>query len=399
MEVIRVVPVRGPRPLRRWAAATLALGLTGACSPGGDVDAAPGASSGDTPATEPVAPAYPGGEWTSVEPAAAGFDPAALDRLHQAAGAAASTCLVVTRDGAVVDEHYWDGATAGTTRQAFSVTKSLTSTLVGIAQDEGLLALDDPAVEHIPEWRGTDSASVTVEDLLSGDSGRQWDFGTDYRDNMAIGAPDKTAFAVGLGQDAPPGEMWAYNNSAVQTLSAVLESATGEDAAEYARSRLFEPIGMASSSMTTDSAGNVLTFMGLQSTCPDLARFGYLMLNDGAWEGEQVVSSDYVERATRRSSTDLNAAYGLLWWVNHEGAIASPAPATSGADDGVVAQGRLVPDAPDDAFWALGFRNQVVAVIPSEGIVAVRMGAAPPAGAPFGHAELTMGVLDALVDP
>lgn len=390
--------MRATRPLRRWVAATLALGLTGACSPGGDDAAAPGAPSWDTPATEPSAPAYPGDEWTAVEPAAAGFDPAALDRLHQAAGAAASTCLVVTRDGAVVDEQYWDGATADTTRQAFSVTKSLTSTLVGIAQDEGLLALDDPAADHIPEWRGTDSASVTVEDLLSGDSGRQWDFGTDYRD-MAIGAPDKTAFAVGLGQDAPPGEVWAYNNSAVQTLSAVLEAATGEDAAEYARSRLFEPIGMASSSMTTDSAGNVLTFMGLQSTCLDLARFGYLMLNDGAWEGEQVVSSDYVEQATRRSSTDLNAAYGLLWWVNHDGAIASPALATSGADDGVVAQGRLVPDAPDDAFWALGFRNQVVAVIPSEGIVAVRMGAAPPAGAPFGHAELTMGVLDALVDP
>jgi len=393
--------MRATRSHRRWAAAALAIGLAGACSADGDDGATePATSSEETRAAEPAAePSYPGDEWPTVEPAAAGFDPAALDRLHQAAGAAASTCLVVTRDGAVVDEHYWDGATAGTTRQAFSVTKSLTSTLVGIAQDEGLLALDDPAVEHIPEWRGTDSASVTVEDLLSGDSGRQWDFGTDYRDNMAIGAPDKTAFAVGLGQDAPPGEVWAYNNSAVQTLSAVLEAATGEDAAEYARSRLFEPIGMASSSMTTDSAGNVLTFMGLQSTCPDLARFGYLMLNDGAWEGEQVVSSDYVERATRRSSTDLNAAYGLLWWVNHEGAIASPAPATSGADEGVVAQGRLVPDAPDDAFWALGFRNQVVAVIPSEGIVAVRMGAAPPAGAPFGHAELTMGVLDALVDP
>jgi hypothetical protein len=62
-------------------------------------------------------------------------------------------------------------------------------------------------------------------------------------------------------------------------------------------------------------------------------------------------------------------------------------------------RGQLVPDAPEDAFWALGFRNQIVAVIPSEGIVAVRMGAAPPPGAPFTQAELTEGVLDALVDP
>ena len=69
-------------------------------------------------------------------------------------------------------------------------------------------------------------------------------------------------------------------------------------------------------------------------------------------------------------------------------------------DDGSGARrGQLVSDAPDAAFWALGFRNQIVAVIPSEGIVAVRMGAAPPPGAPFTQAELTMGVLDAVVEP
>jgi CubicO group peptidase (beta-lactamase class C family) len=390
--------MRPTRTLRRWGAAAVALGLAGACSSGGDDGAAePGAVEDDRAATEPVA-TFPGDAWPAIEPAAAGFDPGSLERLHENAGAAGSSCLVVARDGAVVAERYWDGATADTTHQAFSVTKSVTSILVGIAQDEGVLALDDPAANHIPEWRDTDSASVTVEDLLSGDSGRQWDFATDYR-GMAIGAPDKTAFAVGLGQDAPPGEVWAYNNSAVQALSAVLESATGEDPAEYARSRLFEPIGMATSSMTTDSAGNVLTFMGLQTTCLDLARFGHLMLNHGAWAGEQVVSPDYVEQATGRSSTDLNAAYGLLWWLNHEGAIASPRLATTGVEDAAVAEGRLAPGAPDDVFWALGFRNQVVAVIPSEGIVAVRMGAAPPADAPFGHVELTTGVLDALVDP
>ena len=136
---------------------------------------------------------------------------------------------------------------------------------------------------------------------------------------MAIGASDKTAFALALGQDAPPGDVWAYNNSAIQTLSAVLEAATGEDPVDYARTQLFEPLGMADSTLTTDAAGNALTFMGLRTTCLDLARFGYLMLRDGVWDGEQVVSSDYVEQATGRSSTELNAAYGLLWWLNREG--------------------------------------------------------------------------------
>ncbi len=76
--------------------------------------------------------------------------------------------------------------------------------------------------------------------------------------------------------------------------------------------------------MSTDAAGNTLTFMGLQTTCLDLARFGYLMLQGGTWDGEQVVSADFVEQATAVSSTELNAGYGYLFWLNHRGRIGSP---------------------------------------------------------------------------
>ena len=401
MASIKVRKMRRTETRRRlWGLAAVVLtGAAVACSPDGQSGAGPRSVDSTAGATDEDDLTYPGDSWATVDPATAGFDPAALGRLDEAAAAAGSTCLVVTRDGAVVDERYWQGATADSPREAFSVTKSVTSTLVGIAQDEGRLELDDPAADYLPEWRGTASEAVTVENLVRNDSGRHWDLATDYRD-MAIGASDKTAFALALGQDAPPGDVWAYNNSAIQTLSAVLEAATGEDPVDYARTQLFEPLGMADSTLTTDAAGNALTFMGLRTTCLDLARFGYLMLRDGVWDGEQVVSSDYVEQATGRSSTELNAAYGLLWWLNREGIIATPTLATTGIDDGSGARrGQLVPDAPDDAFWALGFRNQIVAVIPSEGIVAVRMGAAPPPGAPFTQAELTMGVLDAVVEP
>ena len=88
---------------------------------------------------------------------------------------------------------------------------------------------------------------------------------------------------------------------------------------------------MDDSAMTTDGAGNTITFMGLQTTCLDLARFGLLMLQGGSWDGEQVVSGDYVARATAVSSTELNAGYGYLFWLNHRGPIgvarASPPPA------------------------------------------------------------------------
>ncbi|HEX6424601.1 MAG TPA: serine hydrolase [Acidimicrobiales bacterium] len=397
---------------RRWGRGTAAVALAAAiavaaCSTSegtsgtdgaGDTGGAgaDGAAEGSS-AEERSAWRYPGDEWERVAPETAGFDLAGLDRLAEDAAAARSHCLVVTRDGAVVDERYGDGVTADTPREAFSATKSVTSTLVGIAQDQGALALDDPAADHIPAWQGTEAEAVSVEHLLSNVSGRHWDPATDYG-AMAIQAHDKTAFAIDLAQDEPPGTTWAYNNAAVQTLSAVLEGATGQRADDYAESVLFEPLGMRSSSLASDPAGNPLTFMGLQTTCLDLARFGYLMLRDGAWDGSQVVSEDVVEQATGRPSTELNAAYGFLWWLNHRGPVASPLLATTGAGDNAIADGQLVPAAPGDTFWALGFRNQILAVIPSEGIVAVRLGPAPPEGVTFTHAELTLGVLDALVE-
>jgi CubicO group peptidase (beta-lactamase class C family) len=371
--------------------AVTALALA-ACSSSDD------GSEGTTTTTTVVDHTYPGDEWATVAPGDAGFDAAGLDRLAAQAEAAGSSCLVVTRDGEVVDERYWQGTTADTPRQAWSVTKSITSTLVGIAQDQGDLDVTDSAADHIPEWQGTDAAAVTIENLLSGDSGRHWDFGTDYGE-MAIEATDKTAFAIGLAQDDAPGEVWAYNNSAIQTLSAVLESATGQSPVDFARTQLFEPLGMRHSELTTDAAGNALTYAGLQTTCLDLARFGYLMLRDGAWDGEQVVSSDYVEQATGTSSTPLNAAYGWLWWLNHQGPIGSPQLATTGIADATIADGQLAPGAPGDVFWALGFNNQMITVIPSEGVVAVRMGARPPEQTPFTESELTMGVLDAQAAP
>jgi CubicO group peptidase (beta-lactamase class C family) len=338
---------------------------------------------------------YPGTDWERADPTIAGMDPAALDQLAAASEAAGSTCAVVTRNGVVVDERYWGDATADTTRQAFSVTKSVTSLLVGIAQGQGHLSIGDAAADYIPEWAGTPASAVTIQNLLSNDSGRHWDFDTDYK-QMAIAAADKTAFSIGLAQDHAPGTVWAYNNAAVQTLSAVLESATGQAPKDYAQQVLFDPIGMADTTMATDRAGNTTTFAGMESTCLDLARFGYLMLRGGSWNGQQIVPADYAAQATGQPSTALNAAYGLLWWINEQGPIVSPRIATDAAEGPTIADGQLLPGAPTDIFWALGFQQQMVAVIPSEGIVAVRMGPKPPAGVSFAQAEFTQLVLDAV---
>ena len=381
--------------LARGALLLAATAVLAACS-ASDGDTAGTSTSGEAATTStarPPAVAYPGEEWAVASPAELGFRPASLTALAAQAEAAGSSCLVVVRDGVVVIDERWPGPEP-TPREAFSVTKSLTSTLVGIAVDRGELALDGSAAEHVPEWQGTAAEAVTVADLLANVSGRHWDLATDYR-AMAAEAQDKTGFAIGLGQDDSPGTVWAYNNSAIQTLDAVLESATGETPQALALERVFGPLGMDDSEMSLDAAGNTLTFMGLQTTCLDLARYGHLMLNEGRWEDQQVVSEAFVVAATGRSSSELNAAYGYLWWLNREGIVGSPGLATGGGE-ATPAESQLLRAAPDDVFWALGFNDQVVAVIPSEGIVAVRLGAKPPAEAPFGFSELTTGVLDAV---
>jgi CubicO group peptidase (beta-lactamase class C family) len=298
---------------------------------------------------------FPGVAWSQTEPATLGMDVAPLDEL---AGRIAenSQCLTVVKDGQVVYDQAWTGDTE-TDSEAFSATKSITSTLVGIAAADGLLDLDDPVAEYVPEWVGTASEDVTIRNLLSNDSGRYHDFATDYS-GLALGAADKTAFAIALDQQHPVGEHWEYNNSAIQVLEQVMEVATGQDMAEFAEQRLFEPIGM-TSEISHDRAGNTLAFMGAQASCHDLARFGHLFLNEGRWDGEQIVPAEWVAEATSPSQ-ELNPDYGFLWWIYPEGSVVP--------DPGVAS--------PPGAYAALGLGGQIVLVVPEDGLVVTRMGPA-----------------------
>ena len=351
--------------------------------------------------TEPTTTGFPGAEWESTDPATAGFDPAALDAIAAAAQAAGSSCFLVQRSGKIVIEQYGNGTTSESTQEVFSASKSVTSTLAGIAHTDGDLDVTDPASDYITDWKGTSSESVTVEQLLSNDSGREHGRRTDYVE-MAAKADDKTAYSIALTQTDPPGAVWAYNNAAIQTLEAVLSTSTGRDVAEFADDRLFDPIGMSRTSIAKDRSGNPLTFMGTQSNCRDLARFGVLMLHEGDWDGTRILDAEWVRQATGRSSQDLNSAYGWLWWLNRPGTVlganqaSGDSPADAGADGSA---DQLVPGAPDDMYWALGFANQVVAIDPGSDTVVVRLGpASTPEGTPeFGPQATARVVTEALL--
>jgi CubicO group peptidase (beta-lactamase class C family) len=346
-------------------------------------------------------PPPPGADWPTATPAQVGLSAAKLQEIAARAGQGKSNCLVVIRHGKLAGEWYFNGTGPDTAQQVFSMSKSVTSTLVGIAQDDGDLRIGRSAARYVPEWKGTAAQAVTVRNLLSNDSGREWSATIDY--DRLIRSVDQTAFAVGLSQQSPPGTVWAYNNSAIQTLQEVLENATGREVAGFAQRRLFGPLGMAHTRMSTDLAGNAQTYSGVMSTCRDMARFGQLMLRQGRWGSRSIVSGRWVSQATGRSSTPMNAAYGYLWWLNRYGVQADPlTPVTLDvARDPKTPRSRLVPGAPKNTYWAIGLGNQLVQVDPGTDTVVVRLGTAEiqPQPPTFGPAEASAVITQAVVRP
>ena len=356
-----ILPCRGKtmrRPALLWPAAWLIL-LSLVCLPACGDDGGTG--------NGPEEVVYPDPDWAVEAPEVHDLDSILLQGAADFAEEHASNCFIVTRDGVIVGEWYWNRWGTTTEQNVFSVTKSITSALVGIAQERGELDITERASEYITEWVGTASEDVTIQNLISNDSGRHWDFITDYL-RMAILAEDKTAVAVGLGQQHLPGAVWEYNNSAIQTLEPVLNQATGMDVADYADEVLFGPLGMASS-YGRDAAGNPMTFAGAECSCRDLARFGYLYLRHGRWSGgRQIVPEAWVD-ASVQPSTPLNSAYGYMWWLNHEGVWLAPT-----SSDHEVGEGRRMPDLPENVFQASGAFNQIIFVDPDTDIVFTRIG-------------------------
>ena len=398
-----------PTPAVLLAAAVLLLAPLAACSSSDDASAgsagtatttttADGDHGADGPGEAPAADreaAVPGAEWEVASPDAVGLDGAVLDDLATKAEAASSNCLLVVRHGKIAGEWYWNGTDQHAAQEVWSATKSYTAMLVGIAQAEGDLSIDDSASTWIPEWKGTPAEAVTVKHLLSMDSGRHFDFQTDY--GKMVGAEDTTAFAIGLAQDDPPGEVWTYNNSAVQTLEQVLERSTGEQVPAFAEEHLLGPIGMADSHFATDPSGNAYTFMGLQSTCRDMARFGLLVLHDGAWGDDQVIPADWVEQATERPSQDLNTTYGYLWWTNLVGTQGTSVSPLRADEVAAAERTQRVPGAPEELRWALGLGGQIIQIDTATDTVVVRLGPGNPSNT-YGPGQTARVVTEAVTD-
>ena len=226
------------------------VALTAACTGGPTETAARAPASSARPSATASPSVLP---LPTAAPAASGVDPARLEALADEAEAAGSSCVLAMRRGQVAGEWYWRGATPHTSREVFSVTKSVASTLVGIASARVCSPLTGAHPPTCRCGRARLPPPSPVRNLLSNDSGRGWSVASDY--TGLVKAKDRTAYAVGLPQQHRPGTVWAYNNAAVQTLDAVLVDATGRRTARFAQGRLFAPLGMRDTRLTPSGRG------------------------------------------------------------------------------------------------------------------------------------------------
>lgn len=334
---------------------------------------------------------FPDLDWPTGNPEDVGIDSAGLDQADAIADQHSSYCLLVIRHGTLVWEKYFAGHDASSTDPSWSIAKSYSSALVGIAIDRGEIhSLDDSVATYVPSWVGTPMAAVTIRNLVTMTSGLHWDMFGDYV-TMAELAPDKTSYALSQSLDDPPGSKWTYDNAGVQVLEPVIRAATGMAMDAYAEKYLWSKIGM-HGAWDKDDMGHPTAYANVRATCRDHARFGYLYLHGGTWAGTQVVSSSWVSDSTTPSQS-INRGYGNLFWVNGQ------APAEDAMNEAF--DGDISPVVPADMFAARGFGNQFIDVIPSLDLVVVRFGEDPMAkfDIPTLLADSKFGVHDEIMAP
>lgn len=238
-----------------------------------------------------------------------------IDSLHS---------LMLVRHGHVVAEGWWSPYHAEAPHALYSLSKSFTSTAVGLAIAEGKLSLDDEVLKSFPEEAPSEPShhlkAMRVSDLLRMSTGHQTE---------PPRTTDQPWTKTFLAQPVPfkPGTHFLYNTSGTYMLSAIVQKATGMTVLDYLRPRLFEPLGIEHPTWETSPQGITAGGYGLSIRTEDIARFGQLYLQQGKWQGRQLVPEAWVEAATARQTSngsnpqsDWDQGYGYQFWRCRHGA-------------------------------------------------------------------------------
>ena len=240
-----------------------------------------------------------------------------IDHLHS---------FMLVRHGHVVAEGWWGPYDANTRHELYSLSKSFTSTAVGLAIADGKVSLDDPVLKFFPDDAPAQPSAnlkvMRVRDLLCMSTGHQIE--------PRLQSSKESWVKTFLAQPVPhkPGTHFLYNTAATYMQSAIVQKVTGQTVLDYLRSRLFEPLGIENPTWGTSPQGITLGGYGLNVRTEDIARFGQLYLQHGQWHGRQLVPSTWVDAATSRQTSngsspnsDWDQGYGYQFWRSRHGAF------------------------------------------------------------------------------
>ncbi|CAN5838583.1 hypothetical protein BH24CHL3_BH24CHL3_01210 [soil metagenome] len=301
-------------------------------------------------------PFLPVETWPTASLAELGFDPALGERLIAALpNFPAATGVCVVRYGHLGFEHYRNGYDATTLVNIRSVTKSVTSTLVGIALGRGELESIDLTVgdllpDRIPADADHAVANIALRSFLSMTSGLWWDTHDDWP--MLLAAENWVENTLRQPIVAPQGTTYLYNTGGSHLIGVALETVVGRPLEDYAEEHLFTPLGIERGAWMRSPQGEANGGSGLELLPTDMAKLGQLLLQQGRWNDIQILPENFAVAATTRQSDgegvtggNVGVPYGFQWWV------------TNGTGH--------------EAFFALGFGGQYIYVVPELELVVV----------------------------
>lgn len=259
-----------------------------------------------------------------------------LKKIIQEAHASHTDALLILKNDQVLVDINSDGPPI----DSMSVTKSIVSLAIGMLIDEGkIVSIDDPIWKYYPQWKQGCKQEITLRHLLNHTSGLKAQNIEEICSTL-----DVVQFALASALSDRPGKAFLYNNNAVNLLSGIIEKVSGVRLDEYLKKRLFEPLSIKKFSWTLDKAGHAYAMSGLQIQAKDLAKIGQLILQQGKWNGKQIVSQEWLE-LSMEDSQPFKPGCGLLWW-------------------------RI--KAPIDVYMAQGYLGQYLIIIPETRMVGVR---------------------------
>ncbi len=296
-------------------------------------------------------PPLTGNQWEVKSPVQLGWDTTKLNDAFEYAGSKSTYGLIVLQNGRIVKEQYWNNWTNDTRYYIASAGKSVLAFLMGIAQQDGLLNINDNTSDYL--GMGWTSLTPEKENLIT--IKNQLTMTTGLDDEVI---DDDCTEDTCLIYKSDAGSRWAYHNAPYLLLHDVLINASGKTLNQYSKEKLFDKIGMPKG----------LWYNGtLWCTTREAARFGSLILQKGNWNGNALLSDENYFEAMTNASQSINNSYGYLWWLNGKSSFMVPTSQ-------LVFQGSMVPSAPADMIMALGKDDKKIYVVPSLKLVAVRLG-------------------------